>query len=166
MGKSAIGIGSLLVDGLGDTVRVSLTEDPDKEYEPCNQLCEMAEKLSSRAALERQDAVSKYTDHRDITSFSRRSSTITSWLHKDGSVFATYKEMAEEEFYKQLGCRMELGMPVKDVATVDALLVPKLPTSFQQKRMLEKLSEAGIGLIVPKEVGAFKNSVVLYNNVE
>jgi len=29
--KSAIGIGTLLADGLGDTVRVSLTEDPDKE---------------------------------------------------------------------------------------------------------------------------------------
>ena len=29
--KSAIGIGSLLLDGLGDTIRVSLTEDPVAE---------------------------------------------------------------------------------------------------------------------------------------
>ena len=29
--KSAIGIGSLLVDGIGDTIRVSLTEDPEFE---------------------------------------------------------------------------------------------------------------------------------------
>jgi (E)-4-hydroxy-3-methylbut-2-enyl-diphosphate synthase len=29
--KSAIGIGSLLVDGIGDTIRVSLTEDPESE---------------------------------------------------------------------------------------------------------------------------------------
>ena len=29
--KSAIGIGSLLDDGLGDTIRVSLTEDPEEE---------------------------------------------------------------------------------------------------------------------------------------
>jgi len=29
--KSAIGIGSLLVDGIGDTIRVSLTEDPECE---------------------------------------------------------------------------------------------------------------------------------------
>lgn len=29
--KSAIGIGSLLVDGIGDTLRVSLTEDPEME---------------------------------------------------------------------------------------------------------------------------------------
>lgn len=33
--KSAIGIGSLLMDGLGDTIRVSLTEDPEYELEPC-----------------------------------------------------------------------------------------------------------------------------------
>lgn len=29
--KSTIGIGGLLVDGIGDTIRVSLTEDPEKE---------------------------------------------------------------------------------------------------------------------------------------
>lgn len=31
--KSAIGIGSLLLDGIGDTIRVSLTDDPVKEIE-------------------------------------------------------------------------------------------------------------------------------------
>ena len=30
--KSAIGIGSLLLDGLGDTLRVSLTEDPVAKF--------------------------------------------------------------------------------------------------------------------------------------
>ena len=29
--KSAVGIGSLLVDGIGDTIRVSLSEAPEKE---------------------------------------------------------------------------------------------------------------------------------------
>ena len=33
--KSAIGIGALLMDGLGDTIRVSLTEDPELEIVPC-----------------------------------------------------------------------------------------------------------------------------------
>ncbi len=36
--KSAIGIGSLLVDGLGDTVRVSLTEDSPHEIPVCRDL--------------------------------------------------------------------------------------------------------------------------------
>jgi (E)-4-hydroxy-3-methylbut-2-enyl-diphosphate synthase len=36
--KSAIGIGSLLCDGLGDTIRVSLTEDSPREIPVCNDL--------------------------------------------------------------------------------------------------------------------------------
>ncbi len=36
--KSAIGIGSLLCDGLGDTIRVSLTEDSPNEIAVCNDL--------------------------------------------------------------------------------------------------------------------------------
>src|SRR5215216_312767 len=36
--KSAIGIGSLLEDGLGDTIRVSLTEDPEFEIPVCRDL--------------------------------------------------------------------------------------------------------------------------------
>ena len=36
--KSAIGIGSLLEDGIGDTIRVSLTEDPEFEIPVCQDL--------------------------------------------------------------------------------------------------------------------------------
>src|SRR6266404_5927330 len=36
--KSAMGIGSLLCDGLGDTIRVSLTEDSPREIEVCRDL--------------------------------------------------------------------------------------------------------------------------------
>lgn len=39
--KSAIGIGALLMDGLGDTIRVSLTEDPEFELNPCADLAEV-----------------------------------------------------------------------------------------------------------------------------
>lgn len=36
--KSAIGIGALLLDGIGDTIRVSLTEDPEFEIPVCQDL--------------------------------------------------------------------------------------------------------------------------------
>ena len=36
--KSAVGIGSLLCDGIGDTIRVSLTDDPLKEIEAAKQI--------------------------------------------------------------------------------------------------------------------------------
>jgi len=37
--KSAIGIGSLLIDGIGDTIRVSLTEAPEKEIPVARSIC-------------------------------------------------------------------------------------------------------------------------------
>jgi (E)-4-hydroxy-3-methylbut-2-enyl-diphosphate synthase len=45
--KSAVGIGSLLLDGIGDTIRVSLTEDPVKEIDPCKRLIRFAEKYGN-----------------------------------------------------------------------------------------------------------------------
>jgi (E)-4-hydroxy-3-methylbut-2-enyl-diphosphate synthase len=47
--KSAIGIGSLLCDGLGDTIRVSLTEDSPREIEVCNDLLAQISSLTSSA---------------------------------------------------------------------------------------------------------------------
>lgn len=46
--KSAIGIGSLLCDGLGDTIRVSLTEDSPREIEVCRDLLAQIPILTKR----------------------------------------------------------------------------------------------------------------------
>src|SRR5580692_3162313 len=42
--KSAIGIGTLLEDGIGDTIRVSLTEDPEFEIPVCKDLVKRYER--------------------------------------------------------------------------------------------------------------------------
>src|SRR5213593_1861631 len=47
--KSAIGTGSLLCDGLGDTIRVSLTEDSPNEIAVCRDLLAQVPVLSNRA---------------------------------------------------------------------------------------------------------------------
>ncbi|MBT5847323.1 MAG: (E)-4-hydroxy-3-methylbut-2-enyl-diphosphate synthase [Verrucomicrobiales bacterium] len=44
--KSAIGIGSLLCDGLGDTIRVSLTEDSPNEIAVCKDLIDQIPELT------------------------------------------------------------------------------------------------------------------------
>jgi len=49
--KSAIGIGSLLADGIGDTVRVSLTEDSPHEIPVAQALVEIGGKLSASQPL-------------------------------------------------------------------------------------------------------------------
>jgi len=49
--KSAIGIGSLLYDGLGDTIRVSLTEDPVAEVPVARALADKANRLWQASAV-------------------------------------------------------------------------------------------------------------------
>ena len=46
--KSAAGIGSLLADGIGDTIRVSLTEDPEKEIPVAKLIADNFEALLSK----------------------------------------------------------------------------------------------------------------------
>ena len=68
--KSAIGIGSLLLDGLGDTIRVSLTEDPVAEIPVAQDLVGRAQKWWSPEATttQIQEAVNPYN-------FTRRTCT-------------------------------------------------------------------------------------------
>ena len=40
--KSAVGMGTLLLNGIGDTIRVSLTEEPEKEIKPAEIILESA----------------------------------------------------------------------------------------------------------------------------
>jgi (E)-4-hydroxy-3-methylbut-2-enyl-diphosphate synthase len=49
--KSAIGIGSLLADGIGDTIRVSLTEDPVKEVTACNDILQAVGLRKTKAEI-------------------------------------------------------------------------------------------------------------------
>jgi len=78
--RSSLGIGALLLDGLGDTLRVSLTEDPWEEIDPCKRLVLLAENYRGRG-------VSPFVEtYRDISAIERRDVRVTSPLHRDGSV--------------------------------------------------------------------------------
>ena len=54
--KSAIGIGTLLEDGLGDTIRVSLTEDPELEIPVCR---DIVKRYEERKAATNKSTVSR-----------------------------------------------------------------------------------------------------------
>ncbi len=63
--KSAIGIGSLLIDGLGDTIRVSLTEDPVHELPVARELADKAmARWHDHAARTQPDAIDPYSFRR------------------------------------------------------------------------------------------------------
>src|SRR5256884_5256146 len=67
--KSAIGIGSLLADGIGDTIRVSLTEDSPHEIPVAKALIENIEKMSGSqlSALNSQLSFDPYSYQRRAT---------------------------------------------------------------------------------------------------
>ena len=70
--KSAIGMGSLLEDGLGDTIRVSLTEDPEFEIPVCRAL---AKPFAARPPQEARAEAHKEKFHcADFYSYARRKS--------------------------------------------------------------------------------------------
>ena len=56
--KSAIGIGSLLCDGIGDTIRVSLTEDSPREIEVCSDLLAQIPSLANSSVAIRHSEFS------------------------------------------------------------------------------------------------------------
>jgi (E)-4-hydroxy-3-methylbut-2-enyl-diphosphate synthase len=50
--KSAVGIGALLADGIGDTIRVSLSEDPEKELPVARTLADYIVKRNGHSPIE------------------------------------------------------------------------------------------------------------------
>ncbi len=65
--KSAVGIGALLDDGLGDTVRVSLTEEPEEEIPVAQRLV-----APYNALLPRAEAFPEVAERVDPYSYARR----------------------------------------------------------------------------------------------
>lgn len=58
--KSAVGIGTLLEDGLGDTIRVSLTEEPEFEIPVAKMLAQRYEKRMNHAPIKNWDKALPY----------------------------------------------------------------------------------------------------------
>ncbi len=71
--KSAIGIGSLLMDGIGDTIRISLTEDAIHEIPVARALVAVTERLREATVLQGFEAVPPPFDP---YSYSRRASEV------------------------------------------------------------------------------------------
>eukprot|EP00195_Chlamydomonas_chlamydogama_P017274 CAMPEP_0202902060 /NCGR_PEP_ID=MMETSP1392-20130828/16134_1 /ASSEMBLY_ACC=CAM_ASM_000868 /TAXON_ID=225041 /ORGANISM="Chlamydomonas chlamydogama, Strain SAG 11-48b" /LENGTH=702 /DNA_ID=CAMNT_0049588743 /DNA_START=163 /DNA_END=2271 /DNA_ORIENTATION=+ len=162
--KSAIGIGALLMDGLGDTIRVSLTEDPEYEIDPCNRLASLGQTACSTGL-----GVPAFEEKtRDTHTFSRRVGDLPKQvegeqydfrglLHRDGTVFSVVnvEELKQPEFlYKKLGAKLVVGMPFKDIATSDSVIMRQIPPSSdaEGRRALRRLQEVTVHTIVPAAV--------------
>lgn len=143
--KSAMGIGTLLLDGIGDTIRVSLTEDAWNEIDPCKRLIRFAESYEGTGVDPFEE---KY---RNIESITRRPVILPKniAMHRDGTVIAsaTVQDLQAPDFYKKLGCDVQLGYPKIKISTADCIVVRENSSSPQIMQVLKNLTNVGISVL-------------------
>ncbi|XP_031502065.1 4-hydroxy-3-methylbut-2-en-1-yl diphosphate synthase (ferredoxin), chloroplastic [Nymphaea colorata] len=179
--KSAIGIGTLLQDGLGDTIRVSLTEPPEEEIDPCRRLANLG-----MTAAKLQKGVAPFEEkRRHYFDFQRRNGQLPvqkegeevdyrGVLHRDGSVLMSVslnQLKMPELLYKSLAAKLVVGMPFKDLATVDSILLRELPPleDIDARLALKRLIDVSMGILTPLSEQLTKplsHAIVLVNLVE
>lgn len=82
--KSAVGIGSLLADGLGDTIRVSLSEEPEAEIPVAKTLVDY---ISSRQPLDVDTAIlPDWNEYTNLSYNDRKNSTAIGKLAGGGNL--------------------------------------------------------------------------------
>ncbi len=94
--KSAVGIGALLVDGIGDTIRVSLTEDPVAEVPVAKRLVDLFEGCKGET-----------WDGELPTSYGRRSSVQTPIVHSELTDDFCVVESVGQNTTNELRCKIE-----------------------------------------------------------
>lgn len=163
--KSAVGIGALLVDGIGDTIRVSLTEDPWFELEPCGVLAAIASEFSSLTTQAAQLTLEEFDDsHRHSIDIFRRPvslpaqekedkfADVRGWMHRDGSVYVLPSPQELESsasIYKAAGVKMAVDgeVPVRALQTADGIfLEDHFPSDSEARKALKNIHDAGVGL--------------------
>jgi 1-hydroxy-2-methyl-2-(E)-butenyl 4-diphosphate synthase len=125
--KSAMGIGALLLDGIGDTIRVSLTEDPWDEIDPCRRLVSFAEKKWEKG-------IEPFAETgRDFTSLEPRIVEYSFPFHEKGSVVV-----------KKGGQYTCEGVPLSLENWI--LFRPQISPVHETRKLVEELKSKGITL--------------------
>ena len=142
--KSAIGIGSLLLDGLGDTIRVSLTEDPWYEIDPCTRLIQFAKRYEGKGILPFEER------YRNIEQISHRQVILPKHvsMHRDGTVILSVnnEKLSDPTFHEMIGCETVSGKPKLTMSSVDNLIFDQRPDNTS---VVQDLKEAGVGILEP-----------------
>lgn len=144
--KSAMGIGALLLEGIGDTIRVSLTEDPWLEIDPCKRLIRFAHEYKGQG-------VAPFTEtHRNIAEIKRRDITVPKEIawHRDGTVFmgvtSAQLDLPHEPLYRMIGCDVQLGRPKLKIDSADHIVLDNVPQTAHAKGHVKALQSVGVGI--------------------
>jgi len=161
--KSAVGIGALLLDGLGDTIRVSLTEDPEFEAQPTRALRDVAASAQGRGV----PAFGEPSGRRELGPMQRRKCQppLDVPLNADGSVLAAASAHDLETSDLPVLCR-RFGLKYRDgsvgrgAKSVDAFVVKgEVPISARAK--LQAMIDARVGVLCKAGPGAPEGATIL-----
>jgi 1-hydroxy-2-methyl-2-(E)-butenyl 4-diphosphate synthase len=131
--KSSMGIGALLLDGIGDTIRVSLTEDPWAEIDPCKRLIAFASQKLGKG-------VGPFEEYfRDFTNLEKRPVIFNPPFHEKGSVVVKKGE--------QYFCE---GVLLSQDQCI--LFKPQISPLHEVRRLVEKLKAEKITLPLIVEI--------------
>lgn len=110
--KSAVGIGALLADGIGDTIRVSLSEEPEAEISVAKELVQYFTNPKSP----------RYDEHIIVSYDEEKNSIFYFNTEKDWSLFQLHAAAECGRLLWQYECdKLELLNPNFDLARVEAL---------------------------------------------
>lgn len=164
--KSAMGVGSLLLDGIGETIRVSLTEDPWYEIDPCRRL------VAFISEYEKKEGMPPFEEaYRNIEKIQRRTVHVPKniSLHRDGTVLigVSKSDVEDGNFYKKLGCDVQLGLPKLKRSSADCIVL--LDKNINNTlAFLQELQEMGMSLFSenPMEGGVKLTSLKIASKVD
>ncbi len=143
--KSAMGIGSLLLDGIGNTLRVSLTEDAWNEIDPCKRLISFAKTYEDTGIEPFEESFRK------IEAVQRRPVIFPKnmALHRDGTVVVTAHpdDLEAADLYKRLGCDIQLGSPKLKTTSADCVMVKESSTTPKINLKLKELKSVGVSVL-------------------
>jgi 1-hydroxy-2-methyl-2-(E)-butenyl 4-diphosphate synthase len=111
--KSAVGIGTLLEDGLGDTIRVSLTEDPELEIPVCRDIVKRYSPSPS-AFLKAEDAAkapSEREEEEDPINIVEEDTV--GYRFADPSVYHLLKDYAKQNRYQPTPAEEKMWLVLK-----------------------------------------------------
>ncbi|MEZ5405474.1 MAG: (E)-4-hydroxy-3-methylbut-2-enyl-diphosphate synthase [Verrucomicrobiia bacterium] len=150
--KSAIGIGTLLHEGVGDTIRVSLTEDSPHEIPVCEALIEQIPVLSKNAT----DVMHlNIVEKRDPFHFARRSTHV---VEQNGMRFGgeeLVRVVVPQAVWDKVAPRIKPGDDVKPEGIYETMAIAELSP-------LEEFEKPANGQLVTVADGVGLNAIAAF----
>jgi (E)-4-hydroxy-3-methylbut-2-enyl-diphosphate synthase len=122
--RSAVGIGALLSEGIGDTIRVSLSEDPEKEIPIARKIADFYPRSSTEENIPEPSSIKTPSEKPDILK-----KTHGPFIVSNLSLY----DVTDENFYSYAGLEANSsGKFIRTDVSADLIIAAKVPNSIPE----------------------------------